>query len=68
MASFQAKIGCKRPRKRKNENYRSVPFRSHTTRYRKLQKNCQKIRKTKQFHNGFISSQNRLQKAKKEKK
>ena len=26
MDSFQAKIGWKRPRKRKNKNYRSVPF------------------------------------------
>ena len=26
MASFQAKIGWKRLRKRKNKNYRSVPF------------------------------------------
>ena len=26
MASFQAKIGWKRPRKRENNNYRSVPF------------------------------------------
>ena len=26
MASFQAKIGCKRPRKRENKNYRSVSF------------------------------------------
>ena len=26
MASFQAKIGWKRPRKRKNKNYRSVSF------------------------------------------
>ena len=26
MASFQAKIGFKRPRKRENNNYRSVPF------------------------------------------
>ena len=26
MASFQAKIGLKRPRKRKNKNYRFVPF------------------------------------------
>ena len=26
MASFQAKIGWKRPRKRKNKNYQSVPF------------------------------------------
>ena len=26
IASFQAKIGWKRPKKRKNKNYRSVPF------------------------------------------
>ena len=26
MASFQAKIGWKRPRKRENKNYRSVLF------------------------------------------
>ena len=26
MASFQAKIGWKMPRNRKNKNYRSVPF------------------------------------------
>ena len=26
MASFQTKISWKRPRKRKNKNYRSVPF------------------------------------------
>ena len=26
MASFQAKIGWKRMRKRENNNYRSVPF------------------------------------------
>ena len=31
MASFQAKIGWKSPRKRKNRNYRSVPFRSVPT-------------------------------------
>ena len=45
MASFQAKIGWKRPRKRKNKNYRSV--RSYTTHNRKLQKNCKKIQKVK---------------------
>ena len=65
MASFQAKIGWKRPRKRKNKNYRSVPFCSYTTRNRKFQKNSKKIRKTKQYHYGFISSQNRLEKAEK---
>ena len=26
MASFQAKTGWKRPRKRENKNYRSAPF------------------------------------------
>ena len=26
MTSFRAKIGWKRPRKRENKNYRSVPF------------------------------------------
>ena len=26
MATFQAKTGWKRPRKRENKNYRSVPF------------------------------------------
>ena len=68
MASFQAKIGWKRPRKRKNKNYRSVPFCSYTMRNRKFQKNRKKIRKTKLYHYGFISSQNRLEKAEKEKK
>ena len=61
MASFQVKIGWKMPRNRKNINYRSVPFRSYTTRNRKVQKNSKKIRKTKQYHYGFISSQNRLE-------
>ena len=32
MASFQAKTGWKRPRRRENKNYRSVPFRSVPTR------------------------------------
>ena len=40
MASFQAKIGWKRMRKRKNKNYRSVPF---PTRNIKFQKNSNKI-------------------------
>ena len=47
MALFQAKIGWKRARNNKNINYRSVPFRSYTTRIRKFQKNSKKIRKTK---------------------
>ena len=45
MASFQAKIGWKRPRKRENKNYRSVPFRTYPTRNRKFRKNSKKIKK-----------------------
>ena len=37
-------------------------------RNRKFQKNSKKIQKTKKYHYGFLSSQNRLGKAKKEKK
>ena len=51
MASFQAKIGWKRPRKRENKNSRS-----YTTRNRKFQKNCKKIQKIKKYHYGFLSS------------
>ena len=46
MASFQAKIGWKRPRKRKNKNYRFVPFRSYTTRNRNSQKIAKKFKNT----------------------
>ena len=66
MAFFQAKIGLKRPRKRENNNYRSVPFRSYPTRKRKFQKNSKKTKKIKKHHYGFISSQKRLEKAEKE--
>ena len=68
MASFQAKIGWKRPRKRENKNYRSVPFRSYSPRNRKFQKNSKKIKKIKKCHYGFISSQNTLVKDVKERK
>ena len=47
MASFQAKIVWKRPRKRENKNYRFAPFRSYLTRNRKFQKNSKKIQKIK---------------------
>ena len=47
MASFQAKIGWKRLRKRENKNYRSVPFRYYLTRNRKFQKNSKKFKKLK---------------------
>ena len=49
MASFQAKIGWKRPRKRENKNYRSVPFRSYPLHNRKFQKNSKKIQKIRRI-------------------
>ena len=66
MASFQAKIGWKMPKKRKKKII--GPFRSYTTRNRKFQKNSQKIQKVKKYHYGFFSSQNRLENAEKERK
>ena len=68
MASFQAKIGWKTQRKRENKNCHSVSFRSYPTRNRKFQKNSKKIQEIKKYHYGFISSQNRLDKADKERK
>ena len=38
MASFQAKIAWKRPRKRKNKNYRSVPTRREIENSKKIAK------------------------------
>ena len=66
MASFQAKIGWKRIRKREIKNI--VSFRPYPTRNRKFQKNSKKIQKIKKYLYGVISSQNRLQKAEKERK
>ena len=66
MASFQAKIGWKRPRKRKNKIIGS--FRSYTTRNRKFQKNSTNIPQIKKYLYGFLSSQNRFEKAEKERK
>ena len=61
MASFQAKIVWKMPRKREIKNYRFVPF---------LPDVLYKIpkKKKKKYHYGFISSQNRLKEDKKERK
>ena len=67
MASFGAKVGWKRSRKRENKNYRSVPFRSNSMRNRKIQKNSKNIQKIKKYHYGIISSQNWLEKAQREK-
>ena len=61
MASFQVKIGWKGQEREKIKIV--VPFCSDPTRNRKFQKNSQKIQKC---HYGFISSQNRLEKAEKE--
>ena len=49
MASFQAKIVWKRPKKRENKNYCFVSFRSYLTRDRKFQKNSKKIQKIKKI-------------------
>ena len=61
MASFQAKIGWKRGRKRENKNCISVPF---------LPDGKYKIPKKekKKYHCGFISCHNMLEKAEKKKK
>ena len=63
MASFHAKIGWKRQRNGENKNCSSV-F-SHPTKNRKFQKNSKKITK---YNYGFISCQNRLEKAEKGRK
>ena len=41
---------------------------SYTTRNRKFQKNSRKIKKIRKHHHTFFSSQNRLEKIKKERK
>ena len=66
MASFQAKIGWKRGRKRENKICISVPF-LPDGKY-KISKKEKKIKIIKKYHYGFISSQNRLEKAEKERK
>ena len=68
MDSYQAKIGWKRMRKSENKYYLSVPFRSYPTRNRNLKKNSEKIQKIKKYHYGFISVQNRLEEAEKNRK
>ena len=68
MDSHPAKIAWKTVRKSENKNYRSVPFRSYPTHNRNFQKNSIKIQKIKKYHYGFISVQNRLQEAEKNRK
>ena len=62
MDSFKAKIGTKLMRKRETKII--VPIRSFPT--RRVIENSKKIQKPKKYHYGFISSQNRLEKAEKE--
>ena len=67
MASFQAKIGWKMPRNRKNKKLLvcSVPTRRVVENSKKIVKNIQKIKK---YLYDFLPSQNRFEKAKKERK
>ena len=67
MASFQAKIGWKIPRKseKKKLSFRFVPTHRVTE---NTEKNSKKIKKIKKYHYGIISSQNRLEKSKKQRK
>ena len=64
MASFQAKIGWKIPRKseKKKLSFRFVP--THRV-IENSEKHSKKIKKLKKYHYGIESSQNRLAKSKK---
>ena len=66
MASFQAKLGWKRLRKREIKVI--ISFCSCPTHKRKVQKNSKQFQKIKKHYHGIFSSQNRLKKAKKERK
>ena len=46
MASFQAKIGSKRPRKRESNNYHSVPTRREIDNSKKIVKKFKKLKNT----------------------
>ena len=64
MAPFLGKIGRRRLRKGENKNYRFVSFLPGAE--QKMPK--KKGKKLKKYHYGIISSQNSLEKAKKERK
>ena len=68
MNSFQAKIGWKKMRKREAKII--VPFRSVPTRcvIENSKEIAKKIQKIKIYHCGFISSEDRQEKAAKERK
>ena len=64
MASVQARLGWKRQGKGENKNYGFFLFLPNA-----LQKYPKKIaKKIQKYHYGFISSQNRLEETKKERK
>ena len=63
MASFQAKIVWKMPRKRENKNYCFVPILSGAEQ-KMPKKKAKKLKKLKKYHYGINSSQNILEKAK----
>ena len=65
MASFQAKTGWERLRKKKKLSFRSVPTRPVLE---NKKKNSKKIQKFKKHHYAFFSSQNGLGEAEKERK
>ena len=65
MASFQAKMGWKRPTKREKKklSFRFVPTRSVIKNSKQIAK---KFKKFEEYGFGFISSKNRLRNAQKE--
>ena len=63
MASFQAKRGWKRPRKRENKNYRSVPNRRVIENSKKIAKKFNKLKNTVM---ASFEAKNRLEKEEKE--
>ena len=66
MASFQAKIGGKMPRKRE---YKSIiPFCPYPMRNRKFQKNSKKFKNFKNTVMASFQAKNRLENEEKEKK
>ena len=67
MASFQIEIGWNSPRKREQKklSFRFVLTRRVIENSKKIAK---KFNKLKKYHYGFISSHNRLEKDKKERK
>ena len=64
VASFQAKIECKKPRDRETKK-KIVPMCSYLNRNRKFPKNSRKIQKIRKQHHRFFSNQNRMGKAEK---